>query len=353
MGKMLAGGVALAGFCAVFVLFMVRRTLARRQEVSAPMLGTLLEQVHDAVIAWTLDGQVVYWNHGAESLYGWSKGETIGRNVDKVLGTEVSGHRDPKALLRPCPARVAGPGARSSRPRGIVAMRLSKISRRRSRAGLDDAHGVSITLERVLDDTADMICEQHFMSKAENVARKSCLAVSSQGARSRVIDISREIVQTTRDRRRLILESRMATVRCGRGSTVVVQANHDVTESRRAEQARIEGESRYRAVVETAVDGIITIDAKGIVRSFNKAAERMFEYRAGEVIGNNVNMLMPEPYRGEHDGYLARFYRTGEKRIIGIGREVSGRRKSGRVFPVTLLWARRAWGAPPVHGDCT
>lgn len=94
--------------------------------------------------------------------------------------------------------------------------------------------------------------------------------------------------------------------------------------------------ARTRAIVETAVDGIITIDKRGTIQSVNPAAERIFGYRAVEVIGRNVNMLMPSPDSERHDGYIAHYLETGEKRIIGIGREVIGRRKDGSTFPLDL-----------------
>jgi two-component system sensor kinase FixL len=95
-------------------------------------------------------------------------------------------------------------------------------------------------------------------------------------------------------------------------------------------------ETRLQAVIDTAVDGIMIIDARGIVRLYNPACGRLFGYAAEEVIGQNVKMLMPEPYRGEHDGYIDAYERTGRKKIIGIGREVTGRRKDGSVFPMHL-----------------
>jgi two-component system sensor kinase FixL len=108
------------------------------------------------------------------------------------------------------------------------------------------------------------------------------------------------------------------------------------------------GDSLYRAVVDTAIDAIVVIDCTGAIRSVNRATGRLFGYDAGELLGNNVNMLMPEPYAGEHDAYLASYLRTGTKKIIGIGREVSGKRKDGSVFPMELSVGEVRDGAEPI-----
>jgi len=107
------------------------------------------------------------------------------------------------------------------------------------------------------------------------------------------------------------------------GSTVTESALRDTAE-------------RLRAILATAVEGIITIDERGIIESFNPAAEKIFGCSASEVLGKNVKVLMPSPYREEHNGYLANYTRGGHPRIIGIGREVVGRRQDGRQFPIDL-----------------
>ena len=91
-----------------------------------------------------------------------------------------------------------------------------------------------------------------------------------------------------------------------------------------------------RSILETVPDAMVVIDQHGVVQQFSKAAERVFGWRAEEVCGRNVRILMPTPYREQHDGYLTRYLETGERRIIGIGRVVVGQRKNGSTFPMEL-----------------
>jgi PAS domain S-box-containing protein len=104
----------------------------------------------------------------------------------------------------------------------------------------------------------------------------------------------------------------------------------------RANAVRLSNESRLKAILDNTVDGIITIDTRGIIKSFNPAAERLFGYSELEAIGQNVKFLMPDPWKSEHDQYLQNYLQTGEEKIIGKGREVFGQRKDGSTFPMEL-----------------
>jgi PAS domain S-box-containing protein len=120
----------------------------------------------------------------------------------------------------------------------------------------------------------------------------------------------------------------------------VAQRNAAMAEVQEQLRQRMEqladGEARVRSVIDHVIDGIITITEQGLVETFNPAAEHIFGYRADEVVGQNIKMLMPGPYREHHDQYLSHYMHTGQAKIIGIGREVVGRRKDGSTFPMDL-----------------
>jgi two-component system sensor kinase FixL len=117
------------------------------------------------------------------------------------------------------------------------------------------------------------------------------------------------------------------------GASVAVR---DITAAKRAQVALEEREAHLRSVLETVPDAMIVIDNRGVMRSFSTTAERLFGYPADEIIGRNVCDLMPSPYREQHDSYLARYFATGVRRIIGRGRVVVGLRKDSSTFPMEL-----------------
>ncbi|MFQ5706344.1 MAG: PAS domain S-box protein [bacterium] len=118
--------------------------------------------------------------------------------------------------------------------------------------------------------------------------------------------------------------------------TGTLSSGLDITERLQAEKVIHESEARLRAILDTAVEGIITIDKQGIVQSFNKGAEQIFGYRADEMVGKNVSLIIPAPHHDKHDSYIMNYLETGVKRIIGIGREITGMRKDGTLFPLAI-----------------
>ena len=153
--------------------------------------------------------------------------------------------------------------------------------------------------------------------------------------RAKIIGIGREVTGRRKDGSTFPMELAISEFPLGDGRyfTGIVR---DITERKRAENELREAEERMRSVVNHVVDGIITIDDRGNIESFNPAAEKTFGYQPDEVLHQNVKILMPDPYHSEHDGYIANYQRTGERKIIGIGREVIGRRKDGSTFPMEL-----------------
>jgi PAS domain S-box-containing protein len=173
------------------------------------------------------------------------------------------------------------------------------------------------------------------MPEPDRGAHDGYIANYKRTGQAKIIGTGREVVGRRKGGDTFPMELAISEFQLGtnRYFTGIVR---DITERKRAEQELRRAEERMRSVVDHVVDGIITIDDLGNIESFNPAAEKLFGFVQAEVIGRNVKMLMPQPYHGEHDGYIANYVRTGVPKIIGTGREVIGQRKNGTTFPMEL-----------------
>ena len=146
-----------------------------------------------------------------------------------------------------------------------------------------------------------------------------------------------EVEHRTRDGRSVYVATRWTAVSLSADvKSVVIQTNTDITEMKRVQNDLAEREAHLRSILDTVPESAIVIDDTGVITSFSAAAERLFGYSAAEVCGQNVSMLMPNPDRDAHDGYISNYVETGERRIIGYGRVVNGLRKDGTIFPMEL-----------------
>ena len=152
---------------------------------------------------------------------------------------------------------------------------------------------------------------------------------------ARIMGAGREVTGRRRDGTLVPIHLSVGEMTIG-GQRKFTGMLHDLSARVQAEERRRASEARWQSVIDSAVDAIVVIDAHGRIEAFNPAAERLFGYTEGEIVGQNVTRLMPSPYREEHDTYLARYLATGVKKIIGLGREVQGLRRDGTTFPLQL-----------------
>ncbi len=161
------------------------------------------------------------------------------------------------------------------------------------------------------------------------------LAAYLASGHAKIIGIGREVTGRRRDGKTFPLHLSVGEMSIG-GERKFTGMLHDLIPRVQLEERLRASEARWRSIIESAVDGIVVIDAHGRIEAFNPAAERLFGYAERDVLGKNVNMLMPSPYHEEHDTYLARYLSTGVPTIIGTGREVAGLRRDGSTFPLHL-----------------
>jgi PAS domain S-box-containing protein len=330
------------------------------------------------------DGRVMTWNPGAERIYGYAEKEIIGQHYALMFLEKDALQDKPAKELNQATSlgRYETEGFRRRKDgsrfwASVIVTALynehdqligfSKItqditgrkqsenalrdSESRLRAVVDTATDAMITInERGSMVFFNMAAEKLFGYSQEEVigqnvnilmpspyheAHDSYLENYLRTGIKKIIGIGREVVAKRKDGTTFPIDLSISEVQLEqmRLFTGIIR---DITERKQAESALLDSESRMRAVLETIVDAVITIDEQGRILSFNQAATRLFGYSPEEVMGQNVNILMPSPYHEAHDSYLENYLRTGIKKIIGIGREVVAKRKDGTVFPIDL-----------------
>jgi two-component system sensor kinase FixL len=174
---------------------------------------------------------------------------------------------------------------------------------------------LTMLIDEGLDDLARLLEDIH---AGVSLSRREIVGRAKNGCR---LFVRMSLVPLVSDRTRAI------------GAVAVMR---DLTALKQAEAERRAGDARWRAIIDSAADGVIVIDGHGIIESFNSAAERLFGYRRQEVVGKNVSILMPPPDSDRHDRYIATYLAGGPPKIIGKGRQVTARRKNGETFPARL-----------------
>ncbi|HPF37709.1 MAG TPA: PAS domain S-box protein [Phycisphaerae bacterium] len=346
---------------------------------NAERLRAIVETAVDGIITIDSFGNVESMNPASERMFGYAADEVIGRNISILMPEPYCSEHNAylRRYLQTGERRIIGIGREvlgrrkdgSTFPMELAVSEMLLDGRRmftgivrdvtERRAAEDELR----RLAALLDDSNDAIksLDLHgniitWNAGAERLYGYTPARALQMNIRELLpIERSDEMVRMTErllkgdrippfETRRVAADGRLVEIQCtltllkGRDDKPdeVVVTDRDITERKQNEAALRGSEAQTRAIVEAAVDGIITINAEGQIESLNRAAERLFGYESTELIGRNVNMLMPSPYQEEHDGYVKRYLRTGVKKIIGIGREVVGRRRDGSTFPMEL-----------------
>src|SRR5258708_429647 len=363
-----------------------RKSAERALHESAGRMRAGMEAAVDGAILIDALGVVLMFNPACEKLFGYSADDVIGKNV-KMLMPEPCQHEPDRYIANYLDSRkpkIIGIGREvvglradgSTFPMdlsvgeakqeggsifvGIIrditerksAERALRESAGRMRALIEtafdgailiDARGVVLMFnpagERLFGYFADEVIGKNvkiLMPEPYRHERDGYIANYVDSRKPKIIGIGREVVGLRADGSTFPMDLSVGEAKHQGGGSIFVGIIRDITERKSAERALHESAGRIRALIETAVDGAILIDARGVVLIFNPACEKLFGYSADEVIGENVKMLMPQPYRHEHDRYITNYRDTRDPKIIGSGREVIGRRKDGSTFPMDL-----------------
>ena len=266
------------------------------------LADSIVRNISEGVVTIAPDGLVVGFNPGAENLFGRSAAEVIGQPATLLLREQ---HPSEDTI-----------------PSADFAVNLELSSTKpmfgcRKNGDLFPAD-ISLGARETTDGTTTAIIRDVSEQKFSEEQAKDYL---------RRIENEREQLQTSE----LNLAEKLNEVqRMRRASLNLLRDHEDVRKQAEASEAR------QRAVLDTMLDGHVLIDQRGIIRSFNNAAEEIFGFTSADLIGENVSTLAAEPDRSAHDGHIARYFESGEERVIGTIREVTGKRRNGDEFPMDL-----------------
>ncbi|MCG7499520.1 PAS domain S-box protein [Vibrio sp. Of7-15] len=366
---------------------MMKQGIARTQLIADTEARTraIIDTAVDGIIIISEKGLIENLNPAAEKLFQYAKEELIGNNINVLMpspyreehdgylanyrvsgikkiigkGREVEGKKKDGSVF-PISLSIGEILLGNCRLfTGIVrdisaerqAKKLLEQSEEKGRAIINNAQdGIILITEHGLIESFNPAAERLFGYKESEVVGKNIKVLMPSpfheehdtylenyrnSGIKKIIGIGREVEGKRRDGSCFPIALSVDEITLGnqRFFTGIVR---DITQIKASELKLKESEIRSRGVIETAVDGIIIITDKGIIEDFNPASERLFGYKKEQVIGKNIKILMPSPYTEEHDSYLENYKNTGIKKIIGIGREVSGRRQDGTTFPVQL-----------------
>jgi two-component system, LuxR family, sensor kinase FixL len=328
------------------------------------------------IVTRTVEGTVRYWSPGMERLYGYTAPEAIGQNAHRLLQTVF--HRPLAEIEAELFSQGCWTGELTRRRRdGANVFVASLWVLARDDAGLPQAvtevdndvteqrrgDQARLRLEAIVESSHDAIigatldgeitswnrsAETIFGYAADEIRGRS-LTVLLPADRIReeeaILDRIRrgekvnqyETLRRRKDGVEIDILLAVSPIRDPTGKIIgASKIARDITHQKRTETGLRASQSQLRSLINTVPDAVVVIDERGAIGSFSPAAERLFGYSEAELIGENVKKLMPNPYRDQHDGYLERYLRTGEKHIIGIGRVVTGMRKDGTIFPLEL-----------------
>jgi two-component system sensor kinase FixL len=347
------------------------------------IVAAITDASEDSIVVIGLDGTILTWGSGAARLYGYTADEVNNRSVSLLL---PEGHRgELTAILQQIRsgerlkelqfvARTKGGqilelslwASPVLNPAGevvgaaLVARDVTQVAQdrwlrrtmeRRWRSIIESAvDGIVVidvdghieafnpAAERLFGYTEPEVVGRNvsiLMPAPYRDEHDSYLQRYLREGNARIIGIGRDVQGVRRDGTVFPLHLSVGEMSV-EGQRKFTGILHDLSARVQLEEQLRASEVRWRTIVESAVDAIIVIDGQGHVEAFNPAAERLFGYTDQEVVGQNVSMLMPSPYREEHDTYLERYLREGNARVIGVGREVTGRRRDGSTFPLHL-----------------